>query len=283
VAEPEADVVVQGLMFPECPRWHDGWLWFSDMHAKKVLRMAVNGHVEPVLNVPGRPGGLGWLPDGRLLLVSMTDRKLLRVDDGRQVEVADLTALTGFHCNDMVVHPDTGRAYVGNYGFDLDGGETQASTTLVCVDPNGEAWVVVEGLHFPNGMVITPDGKTIIVAESFGQRLSAYDIADDGSLANPRVWADLRPNVPDGICLDAEGSIWVADPVNNGVMRTVEGVGSVQWIPTRQPAYACELGGADGRTLYLCTATTSDPLKTADVKTGAIEAVEVETPGAAFA
>src|SRR3954452_8757828 len=110
-------------MFPECPRWHDGWLWFSDMHAKKVLRVATNGHLEPVLNVPGRPGGLGWLPDGRLLLVSMTDRKLLRVDDGRQVEVADLTPLTGFHCNDMVVHPDSGWAYIGNYGFDLDGGD----------------------------------------------------------------------------------------------------------------------------------------------------------------
>jgi sugar lactone lactonase YvrE len=283
VAEPEADIVVQGLMFPECPRWHDGWLWFSDMHAKKVMRLAANGHVEPVLNVPGRPGGLGWLPDGRMLLVSMTDRRLLRVDEGRQVEVADLTALTGFHCNDMVVHHETGRAYIGNYGFDLDGGEQQASTTLVCVDPSGEAWVVIEGLHFPNGMVITPDGGTIVVAESFGQRLSAYAITDDGSLANPRVWADLRPNVPDGICLDAEGSIWVADPVNNGVMRTVEGVGSVQWIPTRQPVYACELGGSDGRTLYLCTASTSDPRQTVEVRTGTIETVPVDVPGAAFA
>jgi sugar lactone lactonase YvrE len=283
VAEPVADVVVQGLMFPECPRWHDGWLWFSDMHAKKVLRVATNGHLEPVLNVPGRPGGLGWLPDGRLLLVSMTDRKLLRVDDGRQVEVADLTPLTGFHCNDMVVHPDSGRAYIGNYGFDLDGGDAPASTNLVCVDPSGDAWVVVEGLHFPNGMVITNDGKTIVVAESVGQRLSAYDISEDGSLANPRVWADLRPNVPDGICLDAEGSIWVADPVNNGVIRVVEDIGSVQWIPTRQAAYACELGGADGRTLYLCTATTSDPAKTAEVRTGTIDAVAVDVPGAAFA
>jgi sugar lactone lactonase YvrE len=277
------EVVVEGLTFPECPRWHDGWLWFSDMHAKKVLRMAGNGHVEPVLNVPGQPGGMGWLPDGRMLVVSMVDRKVLRLDEGRQTVLADLTDLTGFHCNDMVVHPTTGRAYVGNYGFDLDGGEKPTSTTLVCVDTDGDAWVVVEGLHFPNGCVITRDGRSIIVAESLGQRLSAYEINDDGSLAHPRVWADLRPNVPDGICLAADGSVWVADPVNNGVLRATEGLGSVEWIPTRQGAYGCELGGTDGRTLYVCTAATSDPSKTAELRSGSIEAVEVDVPGAAFA
>jgi sugar lactone lactonase YvrE len=283
VAESVVDVVVEGLTFPECPRWRAGWLWFSDMHAKKVMRLAPNGHVEPVLNVAGQPGGIGWLPDGRMLVVSMTDRKLLRLDEGKQVVVADLTELTGFHCNDMVVHPVTGRAYIGNYGFDLDGGEEPTSTTLVCVEPNGEAWVVVEGLYLPNGCAITPDGRTIVVAESFGRRLSGYDIGTDGSLSNPRVWADLRPNVPDGICLDAEGSFWVADPVNSGVMRVREGIGSVEWIPTRQSAYACELGGSDGKTLYVCTAETSEPAQAVELKTGRIEAVAVDVPGAAFA
>ena len=275
--------MVQGLAFPECPRWHGGWLWFSDRYAKKVLRMADNGHVEPVLNVPGRPGGLGWLPDGRMLVVSMTDRKLMRLDDGRQVQVCDLTPFTGFDCNDMVVDPSSGRAYIGNYGFDIRDAEESMTANLVCVEPDGDAWVVVEGLHVPNGSVITRNGKTIIVAESIGQRLSAYDIEDDGSLGHPRVWADLRPNVPDGVCLDAEGAVWVADPVNEGVMRVREGIGSVEWIPTGRGAYGCELGGSDGRTLYICTAETSDPDEAVAARTGQIEAVAVDVPGAAFA
>ena len=159
----------------------------------------------------------------------------MRLDPGGLVEVADLSQLAPFHCNDMVVD-DQGRAYVGNFGFDLDGGAEPTSTTLVCVEPDGEAWVVAEQLLFPNGMVIADGGRTLVVAESFGQRLSAYDLNADGSLANPRVWADLRPNVPDGICLDAAGGIWVADPINNGVMRVVQGAGPVDWIPTTRPA-----------------------------------------------
>ena len=142
----------------------------------------------------------------------------------------------------MVVD-DRGHAYIGNYGFDIDAGAEATSTNLVCVDPDGDSWVVAEQLLFPNGMVIADGGRTLVVAESFGQRLSAYDLQDDGSLAQPRVWADLRPNVPDGICLDAAGGIWVADPINDGVIRVVQGAGPVEWIPTGRHAYACALGG----------------------------------------
>jgi sugar lactone lactonase YvrE len=271
-------VLIDGLVFPEGPRWHDGRLWFSDMHDHRVVSVGDDGVAQTEVEVAGQPSGLGWLPDGRLLIVSMTDRKILRLDDDALVEVADLSELAPFHCNDMVVDRN-GRAYVGNFGFDLDAGEEPTGTTLVCVEPDGDAWVVVEQMLFPNGMVITPDGGTLIVAESFGQRLSAYDIQPDGSLANPRIWADLRPNVPDGICLDAEGAVWVADPAHRGVMRVKEGTGAIDWIPTGdQRAIACVLGGRDGRTLFICTAPSTNPQKCIDKRAARIEATHVDVP-----
>ncbi|MBI2704779.1 MAG: SMP-30/gluconolactonase/LRE family protein [Actinobacteria bacterium] len=206
--------------------------------------------------------------------------KLLRLENGRLVEVANLTRLAASDCNDMVVHPDTGRAYIGSYGFDVEAGEEPAPAPLACVEPDGDAWVVAEGLHFPNGSAITPDGTTLIVTESSGKRLSAYSIQPDGSLAHPRVWADLTPNIPAGICLDASGAVWVADPVNQGVMRVLEGAGAVDWIGSPRPVYACELGGEEGRTLYLCTAESSNAAKTVESRTGRIEAIEVDVPRA---
>lgn len=275
-------VLLDQLVFPECPRWHDGRLWFSDVFDHKVMATTEEGQAEVICEVPGQPSGLGWLPDGRLLVVSMTDRLLMRLDSGGLSEVADLTAMTTFHLNDMVVDHD-GQAYVGNFGFDFEAGEEPTGANAVCVAPDGDAWVVIEQLLFPNGMVITQDGRTLIVAESFGQRLSAYDIADDGSLSGSRVWADLRPNVPDGICLDAEGAVWVADPVNKGVMRVVQGVGAVQWIPTgERGAYGCALGGSDGRTLYVCTAESSNPARTRELRSGRIETARVPTPFAGY-
>jgi sugar lactone lactonase YvrE len=271
-------VIIDDLVFPEGPRWHQGRLWFSDIHDHRVVVSDEEGNAETVVEVPGQPSGLGWLPDGRLLIVSMTDRRLLRFEQGQLVEVADLSELAPYHCNDMVVDRN-GRAYIGNYGFDLDGGEEPTGTTLVCVEPDGEAWVVVEQMLFPNGIVVTSDNRTLIVAESFGQRLSAYDIDDDGSLGNPRIWADLRPNVPDGICLDDEGAVWVADPAHRGVMRVKEGAGAIDWISTGdRRAIACVLGGRDGRTLFICTATSTDPQKCIDARAGRIEAVEVDVP-----
>jgi sugar lactone lactonase YvrE len=275
-------VLLDDLAFPEGPRWHDGQLWFSDMHDHRVVKVTEEGQAQTVVEVPGQPSGLGWWPDGTLLVVSMTDRRLLRVDGDHLVEVADLTDLAPFHCNDMVVD-GKGRAYIGNFGFDLDAGEEPTGTTLVCVERDGDAWVVVEQMLFPNGIVVTPDGSTLIVAESFGQRLSAYDIDDDGSLANPRIWADLRPNVPDGICLDAEGAVWVADPVNRGVMRVKQGTGAIDWISTGDTrAIACVLGGADGRTLYICTSRSTNAQKCIKERAGRIETMRVEVPYAGY-
>jgi len=249
-------------------------VWAMTQHAQSQL----------ICEVPGQPAGIGWLPDETLQVVSMTDRTLWRVERGRLHAVADLSHLFAYPANDMAIDA-RGRAYIGNFGFDLDGSATGASgepnsTCMVCVEPDGEAWVVVEGLLFPNGTVITPDNRTLIVAESFGQRLSAYDINDDGSLANPRVWADLRPNVPAGMCLDDEGGIWVADPVNKGLIHVLDGNIITDWIPTGdRGAYACALGGSDLRTLYVCTAESSNPARTVELRSGRIEATRVEVPG----
>jgi sugar lactone lactonase YvrE len=281
LADRSFTALLDSLVFPESPRWHEDRLWFSDVHDRRVYAMTPQGQPEVILQADDLLGGLGWLPDGRLQVVSMVDRKLMRLDPGGLVEVADLSGLAPFHCNDMVVDAH-GRAYIGNFGFDLDAGAEVTSTNLICVEPDGEAWVVVNELLFPNGMVIADDGDTLVVAESFGQRLSGYTIQADGSLTNARVWADLRPNVPDGICLDAAGGIWVADPVNRGVMRVIEGAGPVDWIPTGRPAYACALGGEDGRTLYVCTADSSDVTRTVELRSGRIEATRVDVPAPGF-
>lgn len=279
MSDREVKVLLDRLVFPECPRWHESRLWFSDMHDGKVWAMTQHAQSQLICDVPGQPAGLGWLPDGRLQIVSMTDRKLLRLEKGYLHQVADLSRFFSHNANDMVVDA-AGRAYIGSFGFDLDGGGEPTSSPLVCVEPDGEAWVVIEGLLFPNGCAISPDGTTLLVAESFGQRLSAYTMQPDGSLAQPRVWCDLRPNVPDGICMDASGAVWVADPINNGVIRVGPDGNTDDWVSTGdRNAYACALGGPDLCTLFICTAESSDPVRTVASRTGRIEAVRVEVPG----
>ncbi len=275
--------VVDDLCFPEGPRWHDGRLFFSDMHARQVLAFdPASGTTEVVVEVPGQPSGLGWRPDGTLLVVSMTDRRLLAVRDGRTEEVADLSALAPFHCNDMVVDAH-GNAYVGNFGFDLhDPDADQRTTTLVLVTPDGDARIVADELFFPNGCVITPDGGTLVVGESFTGHLTAFAIGDDGSLHDRREWARVRGAVPDGICLDADGAIWLASPISHQVLRVAEGgevLDEVRTSDERQP-FACMLGGPDGRTLYVCTALDSEPVAARSARAGRIEAIEVDVPGA---
>jgi sugar lactone lactonase YvrE len=272
------EILIDGLRFPEGPRWHDGRLWFSDMHSQQVLAVDLDGSMETIATVPQDPSGLGWLPDGRLLVVSMRDRRLLRLDPGGLVEVADLSAVAPFHCNDMVVDA-RGRAYVGNFGFDLQGGEQPLATTLALVDPDGRVRVAADSLRFPNGTVITPDGRTLIVGESFGACLTAFDIAEDGSLGGRREWARMTGAVPDGICLDAEGAIWVASPVGGGVLRLLEGGEITHRVEVEHEAYACMLGGPERRTLFICTSASSDPDETA-VRKGRIERVQVDVPGA---
>jgi sugar lactone lactonase YvrE len=273
---------VKGLAFPEGPRWHDGALWFSDFYSRLVSRVTPAGRVEPVIEVPGQPSGLGWLPDGRLLVVSMLERRLMRLDGGRLTEVADLSALTAGPCNDMLVDAQ-GRAYIGNFGFDLQAGAPFAPTGLVMVTPQGEARVVATDMHFPNGTVLTPDGRTLVVGESYGQRLTAFDVQPDGTLAKRRVWAQLHGKGlgPDGICLDAEGAIWLASPVTREVLRVREGGEITHRIPTREQAVACMLGGDDRRTLFILTGRVLvTPEQSLAQRGGAIHTVRVEVPGA---
>ncbi len=279
MAQLEATVLVDGLRFPEGPRWHDEKLFFSDQHDAKVCSVTPLGDVANVVAVPHRPSGLGWDPDGAMLIVSMDDRRLLRYDGTLLTEVADLSGLAPWHCNDMVVDSH-GRAYVGNFGFDLDGGAAPTATDLIRVDPDGSVRVVATEIQFPNGTVITPDGATLIIGESWGGCLSAFDVDADGGLSNRRIWARLEGAVPDGICLDAEGAIWSACPLTGRVLRVREG-GEVTDVVSvdRRGAYACMLGGPQRTTLFVCTADASNPAETGS-RRGAIEICPVTVPGA---
>lgn len=275
----ETAILVEGLAFAEGPRWREGKLWFSDMHARRVMTVDLAGNTEALLEVPPQPSGLGWSPDGRLLVVSMVDRRLLRLEATGLEELADLGELASYHCNDMVVDQN-GRAYVGNFGFDLSEEGAFAPAEIILVEPEGKARVVADELAFPNGTVITPDGRTLIVAETYGARLTAFDVGDDGSLANRRVWAAIDGTAPDGICLDADGAVWVASPLSDEVLRVHEGSEVTDRVhPSRHP-YACMLGGDDRRTLFICTAETHDPVQARAKLSGRIETVEVTVAGA---
>ncbi|MFI5319748.1 MAG: SMP-30/gluconolactonase/LRE family protein [Myxococcota bacterium] len=274
---------LDGFAFLEGPRWHAGRLWFSDMHAQRVYAASEDGAVEAVARVPECPSGLGWLPDGRLLVVSMEDRKLLRREpDGELVTHADLSAVATYHCNDLVVDA-RGRAYVGNFGFDLHTQQKPRAAKLALVQPDGAVSVAASALEFPNGAVITPDGHTLIVAESFGRRLSAFEIdAASGALSKRRVWAALSDGaVPDGICLDAEGAIWVASPMSRELVRVHEGGRVSQRIACgERMAIACMLGGADRRTLFALTSTSIEPGECRRTRSARIERLRVDVPGA---
>ena len=273
-------LLADGLCFGEGPRWHENALWLSDMHAHQVIRVDPGGAIQVIADVPNQPSGLGWLPDGDLLVVSMTDRRVLRFDGQRLSTHADLSELASFHCNDMVVDT-TGRAYVGNFGFDLTAGATPTPAELICIEPDGHARIVAEELMFPNGAIITPDGRTLIVAETFGARLTAFDINANGDLGNRRIWAELpRGAVPDGICLDAEGGIWSASPTTCECIRQQQGGEITHRVEVDQGAFACMLGGADGRTLHILTADSSDPAECQANRLGKIESCDAPYPRA---
>lgn len=280
--ERQTTILLDKLAFPEGPRWHEGKLWFSDMHNHRVMTVDLQGHSETIVEVSAQPSGLGWLPDGRLLVVSMIDRRLLRFDTDGLSEVADLSNLASFNCNDMVVDLH-GRAYVGNFGYDIyaDPPQEPKLAEIILVRPDGEARVVADELSFPNGTVITPDAKTLIVGESFAARLTAFDIEADGSLRKRRVWAQLDEGVvPDGMCLDAEGAIWLASPSTGEVLQVREGGKISERIKTETDPFACMLGGRDRRTLFILTAATHHPKEAKAKASGRIEFVEVDVPGA---
>ncbi len=273
-------VLAEGLSFGEGPRWHDGALYFSDFYHYTVNRMSPDGGLEVVAEVKNQPSGLGWLPDGRLLVVSMLDRRLLRQErDGTLNVHAELEGLATWHCNDMVVDA-RGRAYVGNFGFDTHTpGTPERGANLVRVDPDGSVHLAAQDLKFPNGTVITPDGETLIIGETRGRCLTAFDVAEDGSLSNRRLWADLGANFPDGIALDAQGCVWVADPRNNCLLRVRQGGEILQTIELDRGAYACALGGSERKTLFIIAATGSGEHARARQE-GQVLAVEVEVGGA---
>jgi len=275
----QLEVLVDGLAFPEGPRWHQGRLFFSDMHAGKVMAVDLAARLIDVAEVPYRPSGLGWLPDGHLLVVSMLDRKVMRVDGDTLTVHADLSELASGLCNDMVVDA-SGRAYVGHFGFDLYAREPRKPAEVIRVMPDGGAGIAAGNLEFPNGSVITPDGKTLIVAESWGRRLTAFDIGANGALKGRRIWAELGETVPDGIALDAEGAIWVASPNQSAAIRVFEGGRVAERISTDQRAFACALGGDDRRTLFLLTADSSEPERCRTERTGRIEFAVVDAGGA---
>ena len=278
---PAYPCLIQGLAFAEAPRWHKGELWFSDFYTRQVMRVDREGRAHVVVDVLNQPSGLGWLPDGRLLVVSMVDRKLMRLDPSGLTQVADLSSLAAFHCNDMVVDAK-GRAYVGNFGFDLF---TQPvvpkSTVLTMVEPDGTISIAAEDMQFPNGTVITPDGKTMIIGETFARRLTAFDIAADGALSNRRVWAELDKVAPDGICLDAEGAVWVASPRSNEFIRVLEGGVITRRIPVSNQGIACALGGEDGKRLFMVIGRVKGRDEAMATRAGRIEYVDVDVPAAA--
>jgi sugar lactone lactonase YvrE len=282
----DSEVVLDGLAFGEGPRWHDDRLWFSDMHAHVVQTFdPATGALDAVVEVAGAPSGLGWDADGALLIVSMDDRRLLRLPNSSQGALetaADLSAYTSHPINDMVVS-ESGVAYIGTFGFDLHGGATPINTVLLAVDRDGNHRVAAEDLAFPNGMVITPDGSTLVVGESFGARLTAFTIGPDGGLADRRVWADLGATggFPDGICLDADNCVWFASPGSRECLRVREGGEVLDRVSTGdRMAIACMLGDADRRTLYVLTSKGLDPAKARKLRTGRLERARVAVPGA---
>ena len=248
-----------GVDFGEGPRWHDGLLWFSDFYRHGVFTLDADGNETRVVTVETQPSGLGWLPDGTLLISSMLDMKVLALgDDGQLRDYADLSAIAEYKGNDMVVAAD-GTAYVGNFGFGLDEGAAFEFAALAGVRPDGTVFVAAEDLMFPNGSVITPDGSTLIVGESFGGQYTAWDIEADGSLSNRRIWAKIDGHVPDGCCLDADGAIWMGDVTNNRFCRVHEGGEISEMIEVDGAAVACILGGEDGKTLFMLVSPGTAP------------------------
>ena len=251
---PDIHALVTGRSFLEGPRWHDGALHVSDMHGDAVLRVNEDGEVCTVVELE-QPSGLGWLPDGSMLISSMARRRVMRFDGSDLAVHADLSRFASHEINDMCVDRH-GHAFVGQFGYDMWGGGTPAEAPLLRVDPDGTAREVADDLRMANGMVITADQSTLLVAESWGKRITGFNLANDGALSNRRVWADLD-DYPDGIGIDAEDAVWVASPVADRFTRVVGGGEVIAVVDTpERHAIACAVGGIGGNTLYMLTSTT---------------------------
>ncbi|KAM9866809.1 6-deoxy-6-sulfogluconolactonase [Leucobacter aridicollis] len=292
----EFTTVVSGMSFTEGPRWRDGRLWFADFYTHAIYSVREDGtDLKTEVEVPEQPSGFGWLPDGRLLYVSALDRRVLRREpDGTTVVHADLSGVAAAQLNDMIVD-SVGRCWLGQFGFDLMAGEDVETATLIRVDPNGASAVVAADLWFPNGIVITDDGGTLLVNETFGNRVSAFDIGAGGALGPRRDWAVFGslpesrnvgeiiakgPVAPDGCGLDAEGRLWIADALGGRVIRVADGGEILDTIAPGTGAFACMLGGDDGRTLFVCCAPDFDKHARSSAREAEIRAFRVGVPRA---
>ncbi|MEM9622387.1 MAG: SMP-30/gluconolactonase/LRE family protein [Pseudomonadota bacterium] len=280
MSAPDSHILIDNLCFGEGPRWRDGALWLSDMHDQRVLRVSPDGTAQTIVELADdQPSGLGWLPNGDLLIVSMSKRQLLRYDGSNLHLHADLSDSASWYCNDMVVDQH-GTAYVGNFGFDLHNNAKPATAELIRVTAAGEVFVEDDDVMFPNGTVITEDGRTLIVGESFASRLTAFDIADDGSLSNKRLWAKLPDGaVPDGICLDADGGIWSASPTSNNCIRQIEGGKVTHTITLDRGAFACMIGEDQ---LYVLTSGSSHPEKCRTQRDARVEVFPAPYPASGW-
>jgi len=278
----EPQTLMTGITFGESPRWHDGRLWFSDWVAQEILAVDPQGNSEVIVRVPfpSIPMCIDFLPDGCLLVISSHEKLLLRREtDGSLTTHTDLRNFSKFGFNEIVVD-GRGNIYINGGGFNLMAEEKFAPGIIALIAPNGSARQVADGIAFPNGMVVTPDNSTLIVAESYGKKLTAFDIESDGSLSNRRVWADLIDGVPDGICLDAENAIWYADVPNKRCVRVREGGEVLQTIHLDRGCFACALGGADMRTLFMVATEWRGPQHmTEKLRTGQILTTEARVPG----
>jgi sugar lactone lactonase YvrE len=278
------------LYFGEGLRWHDDRLYYSDFHDHSVFACTAEGRVEKLLELDGRPSGLGWLPDGRMLVVTLEERQVLAVDKGSVSVHADLSDVAEFWTNDMVVLPN-GRAYVGNFAFDLDelidtegpgalyGDPGPPKGTLAIVEPDGSVRAGPGEMRFANGMCVTPDGSTLVVAETLGNCLTAFDIEPDGSLSGRREWAHLGYVAPDGICMDAEGCVWLANAIAPECLRVAEGGEVLARVDTTQASYCCCLGGPSKTTLFIATAAGSHRSVVSASRSGFIRCAEVDVAG----
>ncbi|MEZ4614814.1 MAG: SMP-30/gluconolactonase/LRE family protein [Caldilineaceae bacterium] len=268
--------LLTNLQLVESPRWHEGQLWFSDWMARELRTVDAAGHSEIIANVPSFPFCFDRLPDGQLLVVSGREARLLRMaSDGSLVTHVDLRELSTHPWNEIVVD-GRGNAYLNNTGFDFPGGDF-APGFIALARPDGSVEKVADGVAFPNGMAVTPDNRTLILAESYGNCLTAFDIGEDGTLANRRVWAHCAGDHPDGICLDAEGAVWYADVGNKRCVRVCEGGEILQVVETDRGCFACMLGGDEGKTLFVLANNWGGPASMGDgAGTGQVLTIEVD-------
>jgi sugar lactone lactonase YvrE len=281
---PELSTLMTGIAFGEQPRWHEDRLWFSDWGPQEVIAVDLEGNSEVILRAPSFPCCVDWLPDGRLLVVSAREGLLLRREpDGSLATHADLSRLSDPAAGNELVVDGRGNAYINGGGFDLMAGEEFAPGIVAQVAPDGSARQVADGIAFPNGMVVTPDNQTLIVAESYAKRLTAFDIAADGSLSNRRVWAELQDGVPDGICLDADNAVWYGDVPNKRCVRVREGGEVLQTVELDRGCFACALGGADRSTLFMMATEWHGPANMFDEpRTGQVLTAQAPAPGAGW-